>query len=135
MTKDRLAIAANQIRITHNRSATGVEAGAQAGHEDFHVVFASKAFPCTAVLALFAREEGRAKAPAALHPVRNRDRAIERRNYVIDRLQENGWIKASDADRYQLFNEYDAENFRHTSCYLGLTYSDQLLIVEIPAGP
>src|SRR5579872_3601764 len=32
------------------------------------------------------------KAPAALHPVRNRDRAIERRNYVIDRLLENGWI-------------------------------------------
>src|SRR5215472_13549938 len=39
------------------------------------------------------------KAPAALHPVRNRDRAIERRNYVIDRLQENGWIKGSDADK------------------------------------
>jgi penicillin-binding protein 1A len=39
------------------------------------------------------------KAPAALHPVRNRDRAIERRNYVIDRLQENGWIKASDAEK------------------------------------
>ena len=30
MTKDRLAIAANQIRITHNRPATGFEAGAQA---------------------------------------------------------------------------------------------------------
>ena len=30
MTKDRLAIAANQIRITHNRPATGVEAGPQA---------------------------------------------------------------------------------------------------------
>ncbi len=39
------------------------------------------------------------KAPAALHPVRNRDRAIERRNYVIDRLQENGWIKSSDAEK------------------------------------
>ena len=26
------------------------------------------------------------KAPSALHPVRHRDRAIERRNYVIDRL-------------------------------------------------
>jgi len=38
------------------------------------------------------------KMPGALHPVRNHDRAIERRNYVIDRLQENGWIKASDAD-------------------------------------
>src|ERR1700731_2816656 len=39
------------------------------------------------------------KAPAALHPVRNRDRAIERRNYVVDRLVENGWIKQADADK------------------------------------
>src|SRR6195256_4177504 len=39
------------------------------------------------------------KAPAALHPVRNRDRAIERRNYVIDRLVENGWVKQADADK------------------------------------
>src|SRR3979411_1145138 len=39
------------------------------------------------------------KAPAQLHPVRNRDRAIERRNYVIDRLVENGWIKQADADK------------------------------------
>src|SRR3979490_2731628 len=39
------------------------------------------------------------KAPAALHPVRNRDRARERRNYVIDRLLENGWIKQADADK------------------------------------
>jgi len=38
------------------------------------------------------------KAPAVLHPVRNHDRAIERRNYVIDRLLENGWIKQADAD-------------------------------------
>ena len=30
MIRDRLAIAANQILITHDRSATGVEAGAQA---------------------------------------------------------------------------------------------------------
>jgi len=39
------------------------------------------------------------KMPATLHPVRNRDRAIERRNYVIDRLVENGWIKQADADK------------------------------------
>ena len=32
------------------------QAGTDAGHEDFHVVFASKAFPCSAVLALFAQE-------------------------------------------------------------------------------
>jgi len=38
------------------RARAFLDAGAQAGHEDFHVVFASKAFPCTAVLALFAQE-------------------------------------------------------------------------------
>ncbi len=38
------------------------------------------------------------KAPSTLHPVKNRDRALERRNYVIDRLLENGWIKQADAE-------------------------------------
>lgn len=38
------------------------------------------------------------KAPSSLHPVRNHDRAIERRNYVVDRLQENGWITQAEAD-------------------------------------
>ena len=36
-----------------------------------------------------------------------------------------------DDDRYQLITEYDADNFRHTGGYLGLTYTDQLLIIEI----
>jgi len=39
------------------------------------------------------------KAPGALHPVKNHDRAVERRNYVIDRLQENGWITQADAEK------------------------------------
>jgi diaminopimelate decarboxylase len=38
------------------RAGAFLRAGREAGHEDFHVVFASKAFPCTAVLALFASE-------------------------------------------------------------------------------
>ncbi len=38
------------------RARAFVAAGRSEGHEDFHVVFASKAFPCTAVLALFAQE-------------------------------------------------------------------------------
>jgi penicillin-binding protein 1A len=38
------------------------------------------------------------KKPAALNPVRNHDQAIDRRNYVIDRLLENGWITQADAD-------------------------------------
>ena len=40
-------------------------------------------------------------------------------------------LEVSDANRYQLFNECDAESFLHTSGYLGLTYTDQLLIIEI----
>jgi diaminopimelate decarboxylase len=38
------------------RARAFTAAGRNEGHEDFHVVFASKAFPCTAVLALFAQE-------------------------------------------------------------------------------
>src|SRR5271163_1672671 len=38
------------------RARAFVQAGRDAGHEDFHVVFASKACPCSAVLALFASE-------------------------------------------------------------------------------
>jgi phenylpyruvate tautomerase PptA (4-oxalocrotonate tautomerase family) len=40
-------------------------------------------------------------------------------------------LEVSDANRYQLFNEYDGESLRHTSGYLGMTYTDQLLIIEI----
>jgi penicillin-binding protein 1A len=35
------------------------------------------------------------KAPTTLHPFRQRERAIERRNYVIDRLVENGYVAAA----------------------------------------
>ena len=38
------------------RARSFLQAGRDAAHEDFHVVFASKAFPCTAVLALLAQE-------------------------------------------------------------------------------
>lgn len=40
-------------------------------------------------------------------------------------------LDVSDANRYQLFNELDGESFRHTLGYLGMTYSDQLLVIEI----
>jgi diaminopimelate decarboxylase len=38
------------------RARSFLRAGRDAGHDDFHVVFASKAFPCTAVLELLAQE-------------------------------------------------------------------------------
>jgi penicillin-binding protein 1A len=34
------------------------------------------------------------KAPSNLHPFRYRERAVERRNWVIDRMVENGYVKA-----------------------------------------
>jgi len=46
-------VAEEDLRV---RARAFVQAGREAGHGDFHVVFASKAFPCTAVLELFARE-------------------------------------------------------------------------------
>jgi penicillin-binding protein 1A len=39
------------------------------------------------------------KAPSDLHPFRNRDRAIERRNYVIDRMKDDGYITQAEADK------------------------------------
>jgi hypothetical protein len=33
-------------------------------------------------------------------------------------------LEAADADRYQVFNEYDAENLRQTGGHLGMTYSE-----------
>src|SRR3974390_1490535 len=39
------------------------------------------------------------KAPNNYHPFRQRERAIERRNWVIDRMAEAGFIKSADADK------------------------------------
>ena len=38
------------------------------------------------------------KAPSQLHPFRQRDRAVERRNYVIDRMVENGHVTAAEGE-------------------------------------
>ncbi len=39
------------------------------------------------------------KAPTTLHPFRQHERAIERRNYVIERLVENGYITAEAGEK------------------------------------
>jgi penicillin-binding protein 1A len=38
------------------------------------------------------------KAPSELHPFRRRQKAVERRDYVIDRMVDNGYIAKADAD-------------------------------------
>jgi len=40
-------------------------------------------------------------------------------------------LKVPNDDFYQLFAELDHENFRHTNGYLGLEYTDRLLVIEI----
>ena len=37
------------------------------------------------------------KAPSNYHPFRHPERAIERRNWVVDRMVENGYVNAADA--------------------------------------
>ena len=39
------------------------------------------------------------KSPTNLHPFRNRDRAIERRNYVIGRMVEDGVVSAAEGEK------------------------------------
>src|SRR3954451_6984214 len=39
------------------------------------------------------------KAPNNYHPFRQRDRAVERRNYVLDRMAEDHYISAQDAEK------------------------------------
>src|SRR5271169_1679024 len=46
-------VAEDDLRV---RARAFLAAARESGHEDLHVVFASKAFPCTAVLELFAQE-------------------------------------------------------------------------------
>jgi penicillin-binding protein 1A len=38
------------------------------------------------------------KAPSELHPFRNRERALERRNYVLDRMADNGHVTREEAE-------------------------------------
>jgi phenylpyruvate tautomerase PptA (4-oxalocrotonate tautomerase family) len=60
-------------------------------------------------------------------------RTIEEKNSIAASIQAAlvDTLDVPEDDRYQLFSEYDAEDFRHTSGYLGMRYTAQLLIVEI----
>jgi penicillin-binding protein 1A len=69
------------------------------------------------------------KAPENYHPFRDTERAIDRRNWVLDRMVENGYIRAADAEAakaepldvdprprgtYLFASEYFAEEVRRT---------------------
>lgn len=44
------------------------------------------------------------KGPANYHPFRRPEAAIERRNWVLDRMAENGFVTYADAERYKAEN-------------------------------
>jgi phenylpyruvate tautomerase PptA (4-oxalocrotonate tautomerase family) len=48
---------------------------------------------------------------------------------VLDALIEH--LKIPEYDRYQLINEYDAENFIHTDRFDDIEYTDGLIVLEI----
>ncbi|MDF1778186.1 MAG: penicillin-binding protein 1A [Rhizobiaceae bacterium] len=56
------------------------------------------------------------KGPANYHPYRKTDQAITRRNWVIDRMVENGYVKSSDAEEAKA--EPLGVNTRRTGAYL-----------------
>lgn len=60
-------------------------------------------------------------------------RSARERDAIADAIQAAlmSTLEVSDANRYQLLNEYDRGSLRPTSGYLGPAYSDHLLIVEI----
>ena len=60
-------------------------------------------------------------------------RSAEEKDTIAASIQDAlaSTLEVPDDNRYQLFIEYDGENFRHTGGYLGLTYTDQLLVIEI----
>ena len=66
------------------------------------------------------------KAPSNLHPIRNRDRAVERRNYVIDRLAENGWIKQADADKAKKDPLTVTSRVNHANIFAGEYFAEEV---------
>ncbi len=57
------------------------------------------------------------KAPSDFHPVRNKDRLIERRNYVLDQMAQNGYLdpavaKAAEAEDLKTVQSGDIPAYR-----------------------
>ncbi len=64
------------------------------------------------------------KQPSRYHPVRDKARAIERRNYVIDQMVEVGYVSKSDGEAAK------AKDLVATLRPLGIRYDDALYFAE-----
>jgi penicillin-binding protein 1A len=66
------------------------------------------------------------KAPTQLHPFRQRDRAIERRNYVIDRMKDDGYISAADAETARKVPLVVAQRTSGTHVFAGEYFAEEV---------
>ncbi len=66
------------------------------------------------------------KAPTQLHPFRQRERAIERRNYVIDRMKDDGYINAADAETAKKTPLVVAQRTSGTHVFAGEYFAEEV---------
>src|SRR6187431_759622 len=66
------------------------------------------------------------KAPTYLHPFRQRERAIERRNYVIDRMKDDGYITAADAETARKAPLVVAQRTSGTHVFAGEYFAEEV---------
>ncbi len=62
-----------------------------------------------------------------------RGRPAELRRNILNAVQSAliETMSVPDADKFQLVNQYDEEDFVHTAAYLDMNYSLDLIIIEI----
>lgn len=69
---------------------------------------------------------GLPKAPSTYNPITNKDRAIIRRNYVLDRMKEDGYISEEEADAAKLEDIVVNENFISKQQRYSLYFSEEV---------
>ena len=66
------------------------------------------------------------KAPSELNPFRNRERAVERRNYVVDRMLEDGYITAAEAETARKAPIAITQRTRGAHIYAGEYFAEEV---------
>lgn len=69
---------------------------------------------------------GLPKAPSTYNPITNKERAIVRRNYVLDRMKEDGYITKEEADSAKLEDIVVNENFISKQQRYSLYFSEEV---------
>ncbi len=69
---------------------------------------------------------GLPKAPSTYNPITNKERAIVRRNYVLDRMKEDGYITKEESDSAKLEDIVVNENFISKQQRYSLYFSEEV---------